>query len=286
MRAVRLSCCVTALAVLCVLCISRGDAAHPGAGPGGAAAPGAGERVTFQSADPGLHTPIPATIYRPEGSGPFPAVVLLHPCSGPQAYNYEWAAWLRGQGYLAIVPNSLSPRHTHETCAFSTEVAPRKQALDGVGALAYLRSRPDVIPTKIAVMGWSHGGGATLASVSPRLMRRFHPQGGGYQAAVALYPGCQGWKPTRLAAPLLMLIAQDDDWGSPAECVAGAEALRAAGSEVAWKVYAGAMHGFDAPAEDRTVRLPGGAVHHLRYDAAAAADAHTQVQRFLSAHLR
>jgi len=275
MRAIGDSNFVIALALMCVLCVS----------PWGIAAPSGGEQVTFQSADPAMKAPIPATLYRPRGAGPFPGIVLLHPCGGPAAYNHDWAAWLEALGYVAILPNSLSPRHIGETCEFAIDLPPRTQALDGLGALAYLRGRPEVIPAKIAVMGWSHGGGAILASTSGPFIRHFHPDGGGYQAAIALYPGCHGWKVNRLAAPLLLLIGGKDDWASPAACVEHATALRSAGAAIEWKVYPGAMHGFDSPSGQRAVRVPGH-IYHLGYDAAAAGDAHTQVQRFLSVHLQ
>ncbi len=31
---------------------------------------------------------------KPEGEGPFPAVVMLHRCKGIEAFDYEWAARL------------------------------------------------------------------------------------------------------------------------------------------------------------------------------------------------
>lgn len=289
MRTVRRSNFVIGFALICVLGISSWSAAAPGAGspsPGyGTGVPGDGERVTFKSEDPLVKEPVPATIYRPQGAGPFPAVVLLHPCSGPELYNYDWGRWLRNLGYVAIIPNSFAPRHLHSTCG-SIDVKPGKQALDGLGALVYLRGRPDVTPKMVAVMGWSHGGAATLASIAGPLVRRVHPKGGPYRVAIALYPGCDGWKTPRLTSPLLMLMGSDDDWAKPGPCIEHAKALKADGAVIEWKIYSGTMHAFDAPSVERVMQVPGVGTVHLRYDASAAADAHTQVQRFLSVHLR
>jgi len=288
MWAVRHSNFVIVLAVMCVLGVSSwGTAAPSGGSPGvGIAPPGDGERVTFKSEDPAVKAPVPATMYLPHRAGPFPAVVLLHPYSGLQPSSYDWGRWLRNLGYVAILPDSFAPRHLHATCG-SIDVKPGRQALDSLGALVYLRSRPDIIPRKVAVMGWSHGGAATLASVSPGLVRKIHPNGGPYQAAIALYPGCDGWKANRLTSPLLMLMGSDDDWAKPGPCVEHAKGLQAAGAAIEWKIYPGAMHAFDAPSVERVVQIPGsGQTYHLRYDAAATADVHTQVQRFLGAHLQ
>ncbi|HLY24528.1 MAG TPA: dienelactone hydrolase family protein [bacterium] len=59
-----------------------------------------------------------------------------------------------------------------------------------------------------------------------------------------------------------------------------------AGAPVEFKVYPGATHAFDAPGRARTRNVPNIGLVHLAYDPAAAADAHTQVQRFLKAHLQ
>jgi dienelactone hydrolase len=242
----------------------------------------AGEQITFKSADSTVSAPIPATVFRPKGSGPFPGVVLLHSCSGIRTYHSKWAEWLANLGYIAILPDSLSPRNVSTFCDSPTL---RSQALDGLGALAYLRSQPDVIPTKIAVMGWSHGGAATLISASARFMNATNPAGGGYQAAIALYPGCGAFQDGNLATPLLMLMGSVDDWDPPGRCVERGTALQNAGTPVEWKVYKGAMHSFDDPGPNREYRVSG-RTYHLGYDRTAAKDAYDQVQRFLKTYLQ
>jgi dienelactone hydrolase len=47
---------------------------------------------------------------RPDGPGPFPAVIVLHGCSGPHRKDADWAAWLRREGYVAVVTDSFRPR--------------------------------------------------------------------------------------------------------------------------------------------------------------------------------
>jgi len=244
----------------------------------------AGEQITFKSADSTVSAPIPATVFRPKGTGPFPGVVLLHVCSGIRAYDSKWAEWLANLGYVAILPDSLSPRNMSTACE-AGRLTFREHALDGLGALAYLRSQPDVIPTKIAVMGWSHGGGATLISASARFINTTRPEGGGYQAAIAFYPVCAAFLDGNLATPLLMLMGSADDWTPPDRCVERGTALQSAGTPIEWKVYKGAMHTFDEPGPNRVVRISG-RTYHLGYDRTAAKDAHDQVQRFLKAYLQ
>jgi dienelactone hydrolase len=242
------------------------------------------ERITFKSADSAVSAPIPATVIRPKGTGPFPGVVLLHVCSGIRPIDSKWAEWLTTLGYVAILPDSLSPRQVSTACAGSGPTV-REHALDGLGALAYLRSQADVIPTKIAVMGWSHGGASTLISASARFIDATRPEGGGYQAAIAFYPGCAAFQDGNLATPLLMLMGSADDWDPPDRCVERGTALQSAGTPVEWKVYKGAMHTFDEPGPNRVVRVSG-RTYHLEYSGAAAKDAHDQVQRFLKTYLQ
>lgn len=264
---------VTALAVICVLGISsRGYAAS------------GGERITFKSTDSTVGAPIPATVYRPKGPGPFPGVVLLHACDGIRANDSKWAEWLVTLGYVAILPDSLSPRQVSTACGGSG-LTLREHAVDGLGALAYLRSQPDVIPTKIAVMGWSHGGGSTLISASARFIKATHPIGGGYQAAIAFYPSCGALQDGNLASPLLMLMGSADDWTPPDRCVERGTALQTAGAPIEWRIYKGAKHTFDEPSPDRVVRISG-RTYHLEYSRTAAKDAHDQVQRFLGTYLQ
>jgi dienelactone hydrolase len=261
------------MAVICVL----------GVGLGGFAA-SASEQITFKSADSAVSAPIPATVFRPKGTGPFPGVVLLHACGGIRANDSKWAAWLANLGYLAILPDSLSPRQVSTFCG-SGGLTVRSRALDGLGALAHLRSQPDVIPTKVAVMGWSHGGAATLVSASARFIDATRPEGGGYQAAIAFYPGCGAFQDGNLATPLLMLMGSADDWDPPGRCVERGTALQSAGTPVEWKVYKGALHCFDEPGPDREVRVSG-RTYHLGYDRTASKDAYDQVQRFLKTYLQ
>lgn len=244
----------------------------------------AGEQITIKSADSTVSAPIPAMVFRPKGSGPFPGVVLLHVCSGIRAYDSKWAEWLVNLGYVAIQLDSLSPRQVSTACGGGGQTV-REQALDGLGALAYLRSQPDVIPTKVAVMGWSHGGAATLVSASARFINATNPAGGGYQAAIAFYPNCAAFQDGNLASPLLMLMGSADDWDPPGRCVERGTALQSAGTPIEWKLYKGAMHCFDEPGPNRVVRVSG-RTYHLEYDRNAAKDAFDQVQRFLKTYLQ
>ena len=125
-------------------------------------------------------------LVHPEGTGPFPAVIMLHGCSGPFGRDRMWAERLREWGYLTLRVNSFAPRGLKRVCGGGI-MREEERVPDVLAALAYLRARPDVDPRRIAVMGWSHGGGAALSTLSALPE---DPREGG-RAVIAFYPGCR-----------------------------------------------------------------------------------------------
>jgi dienelactone hydrolase len=47
---------------------------------------------------------------KPQGDGPFPAVVLMHGCTGIGKHQEDWAARFASWGYVALQVDSLGPR--------------------------------------------------------------------------------------------------------------------------------------------------------------------------------
>ena len=99
---------------------------------------------------------------KPEGPGPFPAVVILHTCGGVRSHTSRfWPDVLRQHGYVALTVDSfgsrgLTPcpnRLIRPGVDYVTELAP-----DAFGALDYLASLPGVDKNRIAEIGFSLGG--------------------------------------------------------------------------------------------------------------------------------
>ena len=57
---------------------------------------------------------IPARVLKPAGSGPFPAVVIMHDCSGlgpgSSGAPGRWSRELVARGYVVLMPDSFSTR--------------------------------------------------------------------------------------------------------------------------------------------------------------------------------
>jgi dienelactone hydrolase len=219
---------------------------------------------------------IPATLLKPEGPGPFPAVVIMHDCSGLGARSSgapdRWARELLPRGYVVLIPDSFTTRgYPGGVCTEPppgrNAVGPPRRIRDAYAALAFLRTLPYVTGQRVGLMGGSHGGTTTLATlVTQDTEPRPPAPQPGFGAAVALYPGCAArlgsWRVTRQAggrgpitgyvgvymptSPLLILIGEKDDWTPAEPCRRLAQLAQEAGYPVAIKVYADAHHSFDS----------------------------------------
>jgi dienelactone hydrolase len=232
---------------------------------------------------------------------------MLHDCSGlgPRSSGApkRWGRLLVKQGYVVVIPDSFSTRgHAGGVCTNPSpsrnDVAPRRRAPDAYAALAHARSLPFVDGNRVGVMGGSHGGASTLATVVDLPGRASGPR---FSAAIAIYPGCRTrygeWAPGtpgvyKPLAPLLILIGEKDDWTPAEPCRALAERSRAAGLPVEIKVYPGAHHAFDSAAPLRYVEArvnansPTGRGATTGGDPQAWADSIEQVTAFFARHLR
>lgn len=219
-------------------------------------------------------------IYRPEGPGPFPAVIFAHHCAGYTPRAHDWGWLLAKWGYLVLAPDSFSPRGKSTVCGVPGVVTPDMRVADIAGALDYLKTRDDVRKNHVGLMGQSHGGSTTIKSLQKGhdLARR------GLRGGVAYYPGCSASRDRDVGLPLLILIGDKDDWTKAEWC----RDLEAAGFKqpalVEVKYYPDASHGFDVPTT-RAV-IAGGKTYHLAYDPVAAADAEARTKAFFDKLLR
>lgn len=205
-------------------------------------------------AGPGVE--LKAYLFRPEGKGPFPAIVMMHGCSGlygktgrpTRSYQF-WAEHFRDRGYVTVLLDSFGPRGEREICTQKdrriSEAADRPR--DAHAALAWLAGRPDIDPARISIMGWSNGGTTVLNSVKPDAPGR-EANGLRFRAAIAFYPGCSAFIRTSLkpTVPLLIEAGGADDWTPARHCETLVRKSRGEGSPIAIDVYPDAHHGFDS----------------------------------------
>lgn len=186
-----------------------------------------------------------AQMFKPAGSGPFPAVVALHGCGGLgnakgiiNPRHADWAARLQATGFIAIFPESFLSRGLGSQCNVrDRDVRSKDRAYDAFATAEWLATRSDVDRNRIGLLGWSNGGTSVLSA--SRTIRA--PKGVEFRQAVAFYPGCkvmaeEGFRPR---IPVTILHGLADNWTAPEPC-RSLFGVRFVG-------FDGAHHDFDHP---------------------------------------
>ena len=215
---------------------------------------------------------IPAHWFKVSSPDLRPVAIALHGCSGAlDAKGRLNPIWQRYAGYFNaerihfVVLDSFSPRGEKSICATpnrnrSIHEADRRG--DVFAAIAWLSAQPGIDPARILVMGWSHGAQTAMsvndASDGVVQVQKVRPK-----AVAAFYPGCLNLTKNpgyAIAAPLLLMIGELDDWTSASHCATLRDAVVArqgrADQKVAFDlvVYPGSYHGFDGLTPVRTMQ--------------------------------
>jgi dienelactone hydrolase len=154
--------------------------------------------VTFSSGNLVLH----GFLYKPEGKGPFPAVLWNHGSERRPGWLPELAPIFLGKGYVLFIPHrhgqGRSPGEyimdllDRAKQSGGSQVRDRElvelmdqHLQDQLAALSYLKGLPDVDPQRIAVAGCSFGGIQTVLMAEKGL---------GVRAAVDFAGAAQNWQ--------------------------------------------------------------------------------------------
>ena len=194
----------------------------------------------------------------PPGSGRFPVVVLVHGSGGVSGYVDGWVSKLNALGVATFVFDSFTPRGILDTRDDQSQLGRLAMIVDAYRALALLAKHPRVDPARIALMGFSRGGQATLYASLRRFQRMHAPPDAAFALFVPFYPDCS----TRylededvVDRPIRLFHGTDDDWAPVAPCRAYVERLVKARKDVRLTEYPGAQHVFDWAALKTPVKL-------------------------------
>jgi dienelactone hydrolase len=212
---------------------------------------------------------------RPDGPGPFPAVVVLHGCAGISGASAGTADQLKAWGYVVLAVDSLGPRGISDRCRDLFD----EQAIDAYAALKYLSKQSFVDPGRVAVLGYSMGGGSALDAVQRGAINTLFPEK--FAAAIAYFPWCSG-RSAMVDVPTMILIGAADDWTLAEGCREMVARPHDAGAPVDLTVYPGAHHGFNFRENQPGIHRFG---HWAEYNERAATDAWEKVRAFLATNL-
>ena len=109
--------------------------------------------------------PVRAYVAKPQGSGPFPTVIMIHEFFGLNESIVGKAQGLAKEGYLVVAADTFRgsttgwiPRAIYQVITTKTEQV--NTDLDSV--YAWLQAQPDVDPARIAIVGFCYGGRTSL----------------------------------------------------------------------------------------------------------------------------
>jgi len=250
------------------------------------------ERVEFESASHrlvpgGVSSPgdrIDGDLAKPDGAGPFPAVIVLHGCAGMhEATKQKLVDQFVGWGYVILLVDSHTTRRIDQVCTSGGFVTFFRRRPDAYGALLFLGSHPFVEARRVALVGFSSGGRVTLSVAEPNAFELFDPPSNlRLLAAVAFNPPCEQAM-ARPAIPTLILVGALDDWTPATDCSQKIAGWGNDGPPIDLVVYPDTFHGFYYPQLQPGRTMFG---HHLEYNGAAADDASHRLHEFLDHHLK
>ncbi len=217
----------------------------------------------------GNYVSVHGVLMKPEGVGPFPAIVLLHGSNGiypPYCYESKLRHFVES-GYVSLLIDSTS---AERPTRWMGEYTSEDQAQDAHKGRTFLEKLPYVMPERIGVIGWSLGGAAAIEAVSNNKMTFQMEKETPFQAAVTLYPIC--WNMTTgLEAPLLILIGEADSTTPAVLCERMSVTKR---NDVEYQIvtYPNMEHMFDFPSS--------------YYDEQATLDTYIRSNKFFAKYLK
>jgi carboxymethylenebutenolidase len=179
-------------------------------------------------------------LVQPTGTGPFPAVLVIHENRGLNPYIEDVARRLAVAGYLALAPDGLAPLggypgNDDDGRALQAKLDQAKLRVDMLNGARHVKAHP-LSSGRLGVTGFCWGGGTTNW-IATELGDDLHAGVPYYGAAAATA------SVPRIKAPLLVHYAENDA-GINRMRPEFEAALKAAGVAHEMHVYPGTQHGF------------------------------------------
>ena len=196
----------------------------------------------------------PITIYGTlrvaQGSGRLPLVILVHGSGGIEENVSAWERVFASLRISTFAIDSFTGRGIVSTVADQSQLGRLNMVLDLYRSLAVLAADPRIDPGRIAVMGFSRGGQATLYASLKRFQKMWNPSGIDPAVYIALYAPCITTyiNDTRVTDhPIRIFHGRSDDWVEVTPCRAYFERLRRTAKDVQMTEFPNAWHAFDYP---------------------------------------
>jgi dienelactone hydrolase len=188
-----------------------------------------------------------------DAAGPRPVLIALHGCGGLHAARggglapryREYTRLFHAAEWHVALPDSFGGESLCTVSNDQRDVKVEDRRSDVLAVLAWLQSRGDVDPARIAIVGWSHG--ATTALNATNARRTVFAKG--VAGVATFYPSCASllmW-PYAASSPVLMQVGEKDDWTPAVHCQQLSEVVARSGVTPPFRIviHADSHHGFD-----------------------------------------
>ena len=176
----------------------------------------------------------------------YPLIIGVAGSMGWRKHHLDYLKMYQKQGYATFQLNSFKSRGITSTVGSQDEVTIAAVILDAYRALEKLAKHPKINKDKVALTGWSLGGGVSLFAGWMPLKKAITDQVS-FAAHLAFYPPCF-INPENLSftkAPIHILIGEADNWTPAKPCIDLVEKLSDK-TNISITTYPDAHHGFDS----------------------------------------
>ena len=176
----------------------------------------------------------------------YPLIIGVAGSMGWRKHHLDYLKMYQKQGFATFQLNSFKSRGITSTVGSQDEVTIAAVILDAYRALEKLAKHPKINKDKVALTGWSLGGGVTLFAGWMPLKEAITDQVS-FAAHLAFYPPCF-INPENLSftkAPIHILIGEADNWTPAKPCINLVEKLSDK-TNISITTYPDAHHGFDS----------------------------------------
>lgn len=183
-----------------------------------------------------------------QGGGRLPVVVLMHGSSGVGATMEAWVHTFNAMGISTFVIDGFTGRGLTAVGRNQVALGRLNFIIDIYRSLEILAQHPRVDPERIALMGFSRGGQATLYASLERFNALWNKSGIRFAAYIPFYPDCSTSYvgDTEVAdKPIRIFHGTLDDYDPIASCKAYVTRLLEAKRDAVLTEYPDSEHGFD-----------------------------------------
>jgi carboxymethylenebutenolidase len=192
---------------------------------------------------------IPSTVYRPDGPGKSPAVLIFHDVNGVNDFYRDLARRFAAEGFLTLLPDFFvrqgpPEEPTREAIKARSDKLDPLTALSDVGvAIETLRSHPNA-NGKVGIVGFCMGGTFVMLAAARDPLPNAGVAFYGFPAGRTAWPVRPLDEVERVRSPLLLLWGDQDAGVGMDNAQAYRQGLERAGKEFDAVIYPGLPHGY------------------------------------------